>query len=107
MWLGDASHCLPDWSDVGVDVECVLGEFPGYSWHVSWTTCEDFPALTEELDERAFLCGREAFRHEGGLGRICWVDLMRPGVTAGVELRFGCFLSSVGEDVVEIGRAHV
>ena len=61
----------------------------------------------EELDERAFLCGGEAFRHEGGLGGVRRVDLMRPGVTAGVELRFGCFLLSVGEDVVIRRHADV
>ena len=73
----------------------------------SWTPCEDFPALTEKLDERAFLCGREAFRHEGGLGGVRWVDLMRPGVAASVKLRFGCFLSSIGEDVMVRRHANV
>ena len=100
MWLGDASHCLPDWSNVGVDVECVLGEFPGYSWHVSWAPCEYFPVLTEELDERAFLFRSEIFRHESGLGGVHRVDLMRSGVTAGVELNFGSFLSCIGKDIV-------
>ncbi|KAK1694535.1 hypothetical protein QYE76_011232 [Lolium multiflorum] len=56
-------------------VEVVLGKFPGYSWHVSWTPCEDSPVLTEELDERAFLCDI----HVCGNGRrflwICRVDL--------------------------------
>ena len=100
MWLGDASHCLPDWPDVGIDVECVLGEFPGYSWHVGWAPCEDFPALTEELDERAFLFRTEIFRHESGLGGVRRVDLMRSGVTAGVELNFGNFLARVGKNIV-------
>ena len=44
---------------VRIDLECVFGEFPGYSWHVRWAPCEDFPVLTEELDERAFLFGSE------------------------------------------------
>ena len=92
MWLGDASHRLSNWPDIGVDVKCVLGELPGYSWHVGWAPCEDFPALTEELDERAFLFRSEIFRHETGLGGVRRVDLMRSGVTAGVE---------------QIGRAHV
>jgi hypothetical protein len=35
----------------------VLGEFLGYSDHVSWLPCEDIPVLTEELDERVFLFG--------------------------------------------------
>ena len=79
-------------------MKCVLGEFPGYSWHVGWTPCEDFPALTEELDERAFLYGREAFRHQSGLGGVRRVDLMRPGVTAGVELH--CHLNTFYGDTV-------
>ena len=92
---------------VEIDIKCVLGEFPGYSRHVSWTPGKDFPALTEELDERAFLCWREAFRHEGSLGRVRRVDLMCPVITAGVELCFGYFLSSVGEDVVVCRNADV
>jgi hypothetical protein len=35
----------------------MLGEFPGYTWHVRWLQCEDVPVLTEELDDRAFLFG--------------------------------------------------
>ena len=103
MWLGDASHCLPDWPDVGIDVECVLGGFPGYSWHVGWAPCEDFPALTEELDERAFLFSSEVFRHKRGLGGVRRVDLMRSGVAAGVELNFESFLSCIGKDIVVRG----
>ena len=103
MWLGDASNCLPDWPDVGIDVECVLGEFPGHSWHVGWAPCEDVPALTEELDERAFLFRSEIFRHESGLRGVRRVDLMHSGVTAGVELNFGSFLSCIGKDIVVRG----
>ena len=100
MWLGDASHCLFDWPDVGIDLECVLGEFPGYSWHVGWAPCEDFPALTEELDERAFLFRSEIFRHKSGLGGLRRVDLMHSGVATGVELNFGSFLSCIGRNVI-------
>ena len=100
MWLGDAPHHLSNWSDVGVDVECVLGEFPGYSWHVGWAPCKDFPALMEELDERAFLFRSEIFRHESGLGGVHRVDLMRSGVTAGVELNIGNFLACIGKNIV-------
>ncbi|KAK1686176.1 hypothetical protein QYE76_047024 [Lolium multiflorum] len=63
------------WSCERIQIEVVLGKFPGYSWHVSWTPCEDSPVLTEELDERAFLCDI----HVCGNGRrflwICRVDL--------------------------------
>ena len=37
-------------------IERVLGEFPGNSRHVCRTPGENSPLLTEELDERAFLC---------------------------------------------------
>ena len=40
---------------VRVDIECVLSKFPRNTWHVGWFPCKYFPALTEELDERAFL----------------------------------------------------
>jgi hypothetical protein len=49
----------------GIHIECMLGKFPGNSWHVHRTPSKDFPALTEELDECALLC-----RHEI-LGWIC------------------------------------
>ena len=100
MWLGDASHRLSNWSDVGIDVECVLGEFPGYSWHVSWAPCEDFPVLTEELEERAFLFRSEVFRHKSGLGGVRRVDLMRSGVATGVELNFGSLLPCVRKNIM-------
>ena len=53
----------------------MLGKFPGYSWHIGWTPCEDFPALTEELDERAFLCAVQVGRDERRLLRVRRVDL--------------------------------
>jgi hypothetical protein len=37
----------------------VLGKFPGDAWHICWTPGKHPSVLTEELDERAFLCGRE------------------------------------------------
>ena len=95
MWFGDVSHRLSNRPDVRIDVECVLGEFPGYSWHVSWAPCEDFPALTEELDEHAFLFWSEVFRHKNGLGGVRRVDLMRSGVATGVELNFGSLLPCI------------
>jgi hypothetical protein len=36
---------------------------------------EDFPALTEELDERTFLCGVQVYRYGGGFVRVHRVDL--------------------------------
>jgi hypothetical protein len=58
------------WSYLWVDVKFVLGEFPRDTWHVGWFPCKDVSILTEELDERAFLCGREVCSHSHLLGGI-------------------------------------
>ena len=63
----------------------MLGEFPGDAWHIGWAPGKCPPALTEELDERVFLCGGESYRHPSCFGRICRVDLDLVGVFAGVE----------------------
>jgi hypothetical protein len=39
----------------------MLDEFPRDAWHICWTPSEHPPVLTEELDERAFLCGEREF----------------------------------------------
>ncbi|KAK1642026.1 hypothetical protein QYE76_059831 [Lolium multiflorum] len=39
---------------------------PGNTWHVGWLPCKYFLALTEELDERAFLCDSEPGRAASG-----------------------------------------
>ena len=57
-------------SDPGVDVEFVLSEFPRHTRHVSGIPCEDVPILTEELDERAFLCGRHVGPDDGLLAGV-------------------------------------
>ena len=76
------------------------GEFLGYSWHVSWAPCEDFPALTEELDERAFLFRGEIFRYESGFGGVRGVDLMCPCIAASVEISFGNLFSRIWENIM-------
>ena len=63
----------------------MLGKFPGYSWHISWTPCEDFPALTEELDERAFLCAAQICCDEGRFLRVRRMDLYFLRVFGGIE----------------------
>ena len=55
------------------------------SWHVRWTPGEDFPVLTEEFDEREFLCGTQVVGDEGRLGRVRWVDLDHHCVDQHVE----------------------
>lgn len=59
----------------GVDVESVLSEFPGNTRHVRWLPCEYFPALTEEPDERAFLCLWHALGDVDDLCRIFGMHL--------------------------------
>ena len=39
----------------GVDTQTVLGQSPGYTWHVRRFPCKDVLVLTEELNERFFL----------------------------------------------------
>src|SRR5664279_2276423 len=78
----------------------MLGEFPGYAWHVRWTPGEDFLVLTEEFDERAFLCRGKASRHHRRLGGVCRVHLVRPCVVGRIELHLGRSLLAQGKDVV-------
>ena len=54
--LREASEGLLDWPSPWVYFKSVLGEFPGYAWHVCWTPGKNFLVLTEEFDECAFLC---------------------------------------------------
>src|SRR3954454_18438539 len=74
--LGESSQGLLDRFCVRIDIEGVLSEFPGDSWHIGWLPSEYFPALMEELDERAFLCFSEALRHVDGLVLILRVNLL-------------------------------
>ena len=56
LWLRKSPHRLLDESCIRKHLQGMLGKFSGYAWHVGRTPRENFPALTEELDERAFLC---------------------------------------------------
>jgi hypothetical protein len=74
----------------------VLNEFPGNPWHVGRTPGEDFPALTEELDERAFLCRIQVYYDGSGL---VWVHGMNPnflGILCCVESLIWQGLTDVG-----------
>jgi hypothetical protein len=61
LFISEASHCLSYWLGSRDYLQGMLGEFPGYTYHVRWLLCEDVPVLTEELDERAFLFGGQAY----------------------------------------------
>src|SRR4051812_19997241 len=74
--LGEASQGLLDRFGIRIDIEGVLSEFPGDAWHIGWLTSVYFPALTEELDVRAFLCLSEALQHVDGLVLILRVNML-------------------------------
>ena len=46
---------LLDRFKLGINIKCVLSEFPRYTWHVRRFPCKDVSVLMDELDERAFL----------------------------------------------------
>jgi hypothetical protein len=53
-----------------IDVEAVLNQLPGDSWHVRWLPREDVAVSPEEVDERVFLFGVEAGPDGGGLAGV-------------------------------------
>jgi hypothetical protein len=53
-----------------IDVEAVLNQLPGHSWHVRWPPREDVAVSPEEVDERVFLFWVEAGPDGGGLARV-------------------------------------
>ena len=55
--LVETAEELPDRFELRINVECVLSEFPRYTWNVRRFPCTDVLILTDELDERAFLFG--------------------------------------------------
>ena len=63
----------------------MLGKFPGYSWHISWTPCEDIHVFTQELDERAFLGAIQVSCDEGRFLRVRRMDLHFLRVFGGIE----------------------
>ena len=90
LWFSKTLEGLFYWSSLRAYFKCVLGEFSGYTWHVSWTPCKYFPVLTEEFDERAFLCDRQVSGHDGRFGGIRRVHLMSSCSAAFVKLLVGC-----------------
>ena len=74
----------------------MLGKFHGNSWHVRRTPGEYFPALTEEFDERAFLCGAEVVGDQRRLGGIRQMDLHLLCVDGGVKDMSGAFCRATG-----------
>ena len=90
LWFSKTPEGLFYWSSLRAYFKCVLGEFSGYAWHVSWTPGKNFPVLTEELDERAFLCRGEVRRDDDRLSGVRWVHLVGSCVATFVEFSVGC-----------------
>jgi hypothetical protein len=60
-----------------IDVEAVLNQLPGISWHVRWFPCEDVAVSPEEVDERVFLFGVGAGPDGGGLAVVACPEIDR------------------------------
>jgi hypothetical protein len=60
-----------------IDVEAVLDQLPGHSWHVRWLPREDVAVSPEEVDERVFLFGVEAGPDGGGLAAVACPEVDR------------------------------
>ena len=52
----------------------MLGDLPRYPRHVKGLPCEDIAIVTQEVDELAFLFGRELGPDLNHLGRVGGVD---------------------------------
>ena len=70
----EASQSLLNRSCVWVNFESMLGEFPGYSWHVRTFPSEDVPVLMEKFDDHAFLFVIQSVSDGQLLRRICRVN---------------------------------
>jgi hypothetical protein len=61
-----------------IDVEAVLNQLPGHSWHVRWLPREDVAVSPKEADERVFLFGVEVGPDGGGLAGVACSEVDRP-----------------------------
>jgi hypothetical protein len=59
----------------------MLGDLPQNVWHIRRLTCEGIAIGTQEVNEHAFLFGRELGPHPHGLGRVVGVNLNRLGLS--------------------------
>jgi hypothetical protein len=64
-------------SSFRIDVEAVLNQLPGRSWHVRWLPREDVEVSPKEVDERVFLFGVEAGPDGGGLAAVACLEVDR------------------------------
>ena len=66
----------------------MLGEFPRYTRHVLGGPCEDFPVLSKELDERAFLFFAQARPHGDELGLVAFIEVGLLRISCRLEVQF-------------------
>ena len=67
----------------------MLGDLPRYPRHVRWLPCEDITIVTQEVDELAFLIGRELGPDPNHLGWVGGVNSHRLGFFERMEGRRG------------------
>jgi hypothetical protein len=60
-----------------VDVEAMLDQLPGHSWHVRCLPREDVEVSPEEVDERVFLFGVKVSPDGGGLAAVTCPEVDR------------------------------
>ena len=75
----------------------MLGDLPRYAWHVRRLPCEDIPIRVQEVDELAFLFGRELGPDPHRLSRVGGVDPYRLGFQSRMEGTCGGWLIAVGD----------
>ena len=63
----------------------MLGDLPPYAWHVGRFPCEDIVIGTKEVDELAFLFGRELGPDPRCFGWVSGVDTYRLGLLERAE----------------------
>ena len=69
-----------------MNFESMLGEFPGYSWHVGAFPSENVPVLMEKFDEHAFLFVVQSIANGDLLGRILRVNIHLLGMGRRAEI---------------------
>jgi hypothetical protein len=75
LFLVKASHALLDRPQTRLNVEGVLGDFPGDAWHFYRAPCKYILVASEEVDELAFLFGVQTSPDLHGFGRVSDIDL--------------------------------
>jgi hypothetical protein len=80
-----AAQALVDGLRTHADAEFVVGDLPRDAWYVRGLPCEGITVGAQEVNERAFLFGRELGPNPHGLGRVIGVDPDCLGLLGWVE----------------------